>query len=334
MLKYTIKRLLLLIPVLLGVSMIVFLVLRLFTPDPAATILGQHATQDAIQKLDIKLGFNLPLYTQYWRYLVGILHGDLGTSLMSSTAVTKELFNRFPATVELALSATIFSSVAGVLIGVVSAVRKNSLVDHASMVGALIGVSMPIFWLGILLIILFSSTLHWLPTFGRAATGMAPAKITGLYLIDSLITGNFAAFWDSFKHLILPTVALGLASTAIVARMTRSSMLESLGQDYIRTARAKGLSGTRVNYRHALRNALIPIVTVIGLQLGALLGGAVLTETVFAWGGIGSYIVKSIIASDYPVIQGAVLLIAFVFVLVNLLVDLLYALLDPRIKYS
>jgi len=217
---------------------------------------------------------------------------------------------------------------------VVSAVRQNSIFDYGAMVAALLGVSMPIFWLGLMMIILFSVTLGWLPASGRIAIGFKPEDITGLYLVDSLLTGDMESFWNAFKHLVMPAIALGAYSTAIIARMTRATMLETIRQDYVRTARAKGLREPVVVVKHALRNALIPIVTVIGLQMGALLGGAVLTETVFSWPGIGSYIVDGIMVSDYPRVQGAVLLIATIFVLVNLIVDVLYCYLDPRIQHN
>jgi len=258
----------------------------------------------------------------------------LGTSFYTKMPVVKEIFSRFPATIELAVVAIMLASIFGILIGVVSAVKKNSIFDNAGMLLALVGVSMPIFWLGILLIIFFSGTLHWLPSSGRINPMLQPGSVTGFYLIDSLIEGNMDAFVDTLRHLVLPATALAMYSMAIIARMTRSSMLETLQQDYIRTARAKGVSEGRVIRKHALRNGLIPIVTVIGLQLGSLLGGAVLTETVFSWPGIGSYTVACILKSDFPVVQGVVLLIAFIFVLVNLLVDVIYAFLDPRIKYS
>jgi len=332
--RYIIKRLLLLVPVLVGVSVIVFAVMHLFITDPTANILGQHATEKQMADLREKLGLNDPLPVQYWNYLKAAARGDLGTSLFTRAKVTNELLSRFPATAELALCAIVFATFFGVLVGLVSAVKKNSIFDYVGMVGALAGVSMPIFWLGIMLIILFGVILGWLPVSGRIDILMNPPRITGFLLIDTLATGNFAMFLDALRHLILPTVTLGAYSTAIIARMTRSTVLDTLDQDYIRTAWAKGLGERVVILRHALRNALIPVVTVIGLQLGGLLGGAVLTESVYAWPGIGKYTVDSIIKSDYPVVQGAVLLVAFVFVLVNLLVDIVYAFLDPRIKYS
>lgn len=334
MLKYIIKRLLLLIPVLFGVSVMVFLVMHVFTQDPTSIILGQHATTDQIAKLRHELGLNNPLYVQYWDFLKGILHGNLGNSLITRTAVTDEIMARFPATIELALVAILFAAVVGVIIGIISAVKQNSIMDYASMVFALIGVSMPIFWLGLILIVIFSVGLHWLPVSGRIDIGLEPKNITGMYLLDSLLTGNMESFKSALQHLILPAVALGSYSMAIIARMTRSTMLEIIRHDYIRTARAKGLFEKVVILKHALRNALIPVVTVIGLQLGSLLGGAVLTETVFSWPGVGSYTVDAILKSDYQVVQGSVMLLACIFVLVNLIVDLLYGQLDPRIKYS
>lgn len=334
MLKYILKRLMLLLPVILGVSILVFLVMHVFTTDPASIILGQHATAEQVANLREELGLNKPLYVQYFNFIGGVFKGSLGNSLITKTSVTGEILARFPATIELALAAIIIASVVGVIIGVISAVKQNSIVDYLSMVGALLGVSMPIFWLGLMLIVLFSVKLHWLPVSGRIQIGMEPVHVTGFYLLDSLITGNMAAFKSSLQHLALPAIALASYSTAIIARMTRSTMLEIVKQDYIRTARAKGLFEKVVILKHALRNALIPITTVIGLQLGSLLGGAVLTETVFSWPGVGSYTIDAILKSDYPVVQGAVMILAIVFVLVNLVVDLLYAYLDPRIKYS
>lgn len=334
MLKYIIKRILMLIPVLIGVSIIVFLIMRVFSPDPAPIVLGQHATQQTVEAWRQANGLNDPIYLQYFHYLKGALTGDLGTSYYTKTSVTKEIFTRFPATIELALVAIVLASLFGIIIGVISAVKKNSIFDNAGMLLALVGVSMPIFWLGILLIILFSGVLHWLPSNGRIDPLLQPIRVTGFYLVDSLITGNMDSFKDALRHIILPASALAMYSMAIITRMTRSSMLDTLQQDYIRTARAKGIDESRVIVRHALRNGLIPIITVIGLQLGSLLGGAVLTETVFSWPGIGAYTVACILKSDFPVVQGVVLLVATIFVLMNLLVDVIYGFLDPRIKYS
>lgn len=334
MLKYIVKRILLLIPVLIGVSIIVFLIMRVFSPDPAPIVLGQHATIEAADQWREANGLNAPIYLQYINFIKGAVTGDFGMSYYTKTPVINEIFSRFPATIELAIAAIIFASIIGILLGIVSAVKKNSIVDNAGMVLALIGVSMPIFWLGILLIILFAGVLHILPSGGRIDPLLQPTGGTGLYLIDTLLMGDFEAFIDALKHIILPALALGMYSMAIIARMTRSSMLETLGQDYIRTARAKGVREYRVIKHHALRNALIPVTTVIGLQLGSLLGGAVLTETVFSWPGIGNFTVQAIMKSDFPIVQGVVLLIACIFVFINLLVDIIYAFIDPRIKFT
>lgn len=334
MLKYIIKRLLLLIPVLVGVSILTFFVMHVFTTDPATIILGQHATTEQVEELREELGFNDSLLKQYWSFLKGVLHGDLGDSLITKTSVIKEIMARFPATIELTLFAIVIASVFGILMGITSAIHQNSSLDYVSMTISLIGVSMPIFWLGLIFIVIFSVNLGWLPVAGRITLGLEPKHITGLYILDSILTGDKAAFVSSIRHIILPSVALAMYSMAVIARMTRSTMLEVIRQDYIRTARAKGLFEKVVIRIHALRNALIPIITVIGLQLGTLLGGAVLTETVFSWPGVGSYTVTSILKSDFPVVQGTVLMMAIIFVVVNLIVDLLYAVLDPRIKYS
>lgn len=334
MAKYILKRMLMLIPVLLGVSIIIFGIMRVFSPDPAPIVLGQHATQEAIVEWREANGLNEPIVVQYVNYMKGVLTGDFGNSYYTKTPVAKEIFSRFPATVELAICAIIIATIFGILLGVISAVKKNSWLDHISMVTALIGVSIPIFWLGILLIIIFAGNLGWLPAQGRIDTLLRPGNHTGFYLIDSLIEGNMESFVSALKHLVLPSVALAMYSMAIIARMTRSTMLDTLSQDYIRTARAKGIKEGQVIRKHALANALIPIVTVIGIQLGYLMGGAVLTESVFAWPGIGKYTVEAILKSDFPVVQGVVLLIAFIFVIMNLVVDIIYAFLDPRIKYS
>ena len=323
-----------LIPVLLGVSIIVFLIMRVFSPDPAPIVLGQHATIEASNQWREANGLNGPIYLQFFNYLKGALTGDLGNSYYTKTPVTQEIFSRFPATIELAVVAIILASLFGILIGVISAVKKNSIFDNGGRILALVGVSMPIFWLGLLLIIFFSGTLHWLPSNGQINPILKPETVTGFNIIDCIVTNNMDALKDSLRHLIMPALALSMYSLAIITRITRSSMLECMGQDYIRTAKAKGLSESRVIKKHALRNAMNPIVTIIGLQFGSLLGGAVLTETVFSWPGIGAYTVNCVMKSDFPVVQGVVLLIACVYVLMNLAVDIVYAFLDPRIKYS
>lgn len=323
-----------LIPVLFGVSLIVFFLMRVCAPDPAPIVLGQHATQESMNAWREANGLNDPIVVQYIDFIKGALTGDLGTSYFTKAPVTEEIMARFPATVELALVAIVLASLLGVSVGVISAVKKNSIFDNGGMLLSLVGVSVPIFWLGIMLIILFSGTMHWLPSSGRIDPALRPDTITGFMLIDCLLQGDTEAFTDALRHMILPAITLSLYSMAIIARMTRSSMLDTLKQDYIRTAKAKGISDSKVDTKHALRNAMMPIVTVIGLQLGSLLGGAVLTESVYSWPGLGNYTVQCIMKSDFPVIQGVVLLIAVIFVLMNLLVDVLYAFLDPRIKYA
>ncbi len=334
MIKYIIKRLLMLIPVLIGVSIIVFFLLRVCAPDPAPVVLGQHATEQSMQEWRDANGLNDNIIIQYWNFIKGAVTGDFGESYYTNNSVLNEIGSRFPATIEIAIFAIIVATVFGILIGVVAAVKKNSIIDNASMVLSLVGVSIPIFWLGILFIILFVKILGWLPASGRIDAMLRPEGGTGFYLIDTLVQGDFEAFKNALWHLILPGVTLALYTLAIISRMTRSSMLDALNQDYIRTARSKGISEGKVVIKHGLRNALMPIVTVIGLQFGALLGGAVLTETVFAWPGIGSYTVECITKSDFPVIQAVVLIIATIFVLMNLIVDIIYAFLDPRIKYG
>ncbi len=334
MVKYTIKRILMLIPVLLGVSLVVFLIMRVFSPDPAPVVLGEHASTQAMQAWREAHGLNEPIWLQFIDFLKNAVTGNFGVSYYTNQPVSNEIMSRFPATVELAICAIIFASVFGVLLGVVAAVHKNTFADYASTLVALAGISMPIFWLGILLILLFTGTLHLLPSTGRIDPMLQPTGGTGLYLWDTLTSGDFEAFGNAVQHLIMPTLALSLYSMAIITRMTRSSMLDTLNQDYIRTARAKGITRRRVIRHHALRNAMIPITTVIGLQFGSLLGGAVLTETVFAWPGIGKYTVECIQKSDFPVVQAVVLIIATIYVIINLIVDLIYAFLDPRIKYS
>jgi peptide/nickel transport system permease protein len=314
--RFLVRRLLLLVPVLIGVSVIVFLVLHMAPGDPAEIMLGPQATQEDRLRLRAELGLDDPLVTQYGRWLGHVLRGDLGRSLWMRRPVLGEVLVRLQATLILTGTALLLSSIGGVTLGVLSATRPNSLLDRASAVASLFGASMPVFWLGIVLMVIFSLTLGWLP-----ASGMY-APYGGGDLGDLL------------SHLVLPALTLAAASVTIVARLTRSAMLEVLGQDYIRTARAKGLVERRVVVRHALKNALVPIVTVVGVQAGYLLGGAVLTETVFAWPGVGTLMVQGILARDIPLVQGCVLVVALTFVLVNLAVDVLYAWLDPRIRFD
>ncbi|WP_122644162.1 ABC transporter permease [Luxibacter massiliensis] len=330
--KYIIKRLLMLIPVLLGVSIIVFTITHVFSPDPAAVVLGQHATEESMEAWREANGLTGSVISQFGHYILGVLQGDLGTSYYTKVPVTEELASRFPATIELAVIAIILASIFGVLLGVLSAVKKNSALDNAGRIISLVGVSVPIFWLGVIMIIIFSGTLHWLPSGGQIDPLLKPARVTGFNLLDCIIAGNGAAVVDSLKHIIMPALALCMYALAIITRITRTSMLDSMKQDYVRTAKAKGLSEGKVLKKHVLRNSLNPVVTIIGLQFGSLLGGAVLTEKVFSWPGIGSYIVDCVQKSDFPVIQGAVLLTATIFVVVNLVVDIVYTFLDPRIK--
>lgn len=332
MLKYIIKRILQVIPVLLGVTIIIFFITRVLAADPAPVVLGEHATQEAMAQWRADYGLDQPLWRQYIDFVVNALHGDLGTSYYTHTPVTQEILSRFPATAELAVCAIIVAAVIGIALGVMAAVHRNKLADNASMVVALVGISMPIFWSGILLILFFSAYLHILPSSGRIDPLLQPTGGTGFFIIDTIASGDFEALGNTLQHLVLPTLALSLYSMAIITRMTRSSMVETLNADYIRTARAKGLPKGKVTIKHALRNAMLPVTTVIGLQFGSLLGGALLTETVFAWPGIGKYTVDCVLKSDFPVVQGVVLLVAVIFVVINLIVDIIYAWLDPRIK--
>jgi len=334
MLSYTIRRLLSVIPVLIGMTIIVFAIVRAIPGDPAQVILGQRATADAIASLTKELGLDQPWYIQYFDYIKQLFSGDLGTSLRTKTPIMEEVWPYIAATLELTFVAMLLAVFIGVNAGIISAWFSNSWFDYLAMVLALIGVSMPIFWLGLMEQWAFSIQLGWLPTSGRENIRDPIDSITNLYLIDTLIQGNFGQFITAVKHLILPSFALATIPMAIIARMTRSTMLEVMKSDFIRTARAKGVSMFWVVYKHSLKNAFIPVLTVIGLQTGLLLGGAILTETIFAWPGIGRYLYDAINYRDYPVIQSGILLIATAFVVINLIVDLLYALVDPRIKYS
>jgi peptide/nickel transport system permease protein len=321
------------IPVLLGVSIVVFFMVRAIPGDPAQLLLGQQATEEQVQQVRQNMGLDKPVIVQYGIFLADAVRGDLGDSIVTGRPVTTELLARFPATLELTAFAMLVAILVGVPVGVISAVKQYSWLDKFTSVLALTGISMPIFWLAMILIVIFFVNLGWLPFPGRLSTGYAVTSITGLVLVDSLLTLNFAAFWDGLKHLILPAIALGTIPMAVIMRMTRSSMLEVMGEDYVRTARAKGVVPRRVIFKHALRNAMLPTVTVIGLQAGLLMGGAVITETIFSWPGVGQIAYDSVNRRDYAMIQGVVLYGATLFVLVNLLVDVLYAVLDPRVRY-
>lgn len=306
---------------------------RAIPGDPAQILLGQAATPGQVAEVRTRLGLDQPLFVQYFLFIRDALTGDLGDSLVVGQPVTTVLLDRFPATLELTLAALLFAVAVGVPVGVIAAVRQYSLLDKITSVVALTGVSMPVFWLALVLIVVFTVRLDWLPFPGRVGGDVSFTSYTGLYLLDTLITLNFAAFWDVLRHLILPALALGTIPMAVITRMTRSSMLEVMNEDYVRTARAKGVVPWRVVFRHALRNAMLPTITVIGLQFGLLMGGAILTETIFGWPGVGQIAIESVNRRDYAMIQGVVLYGATFFVLVNLLVDVLYAVLDPRVRY-
>ena len=334
MLRFVARRLLLLVPILLGVSILLFLWIRALPGGPAESLLGERATPEAVEQIERIYGLDRPIYVQYVKYLEKLVTGDLGTSIASRRPVTEEIGRRFPATIELALAAMVFAIVLGVPLGFVAAKRYGGVVDHASLVTSLIGISIPIFFLAILLKYLFAVKLGWLPTIGRQDVLISADHPTGFYVLDGIVTLNFEAAWDASLHLILPAIALGSIPLAIVARITRAAVLDVQNEDYVRTARAKGVSSRIVDRRHVFRNAMLPVVTIIGLQTGLLLSGAILTERVFALPGMGSWLADSIGDRDYPVLQGGILFVALVFVIVNLFVDISYGLLDPRIRVS
>jgi peptide/nickel transport system permease protein len=333
MVSYTVRRIGLLIPVLIGMTLVVFSIIRAIPGNPAQVILGQRATQEAIEKLTQQLGLDQPWYIQYFDYVGGLLTGDLGQSIRTGAQISQEMTPYLAATMELTIFAMIIAIVVGINAGIISAWFRNSWFDYTAMVIALVGVSMPIFWLGLMEQYVFSIQLGWLPTTGREEIRNPIDSITNLYLLDTLLHGRFDQFIEVLKHILLPGIALATIPMAIIARITRSTMIEAMESDFIRTARAKGLHMFWVVYKHALKNAIIPILTIIGLQTGLLLGGAILTETIFGWPGMGRYIFDAISYRDYPVIQSGILIIATIFVFINLIVDLLYAAIDPRIKY-
>jgi peptide/nickel transport system permease protein len=334
MLRFVVRRLLLLVPILIGLSILVFLWIRALPGSPATALLGERATAEQIEAINEQYGLNDPIYEQYWAYLKNLLAFDFGDSVTSRRPVADEFLQRFPATIELAIGAMLFSIFVGIPLGFLAAKRYGSLFDHFSLFASLLGISIPIFVLAIILKYIFAVQLGWLPTVGRISVLIDLEHPTNFYVLDAIIAGDWAALWDVIKHLILPAIALGSIPLAIIARITRAAVLDVQNEDYVRTARAKGLSPRTVDGRHILRNAMLPIATIIGLQTGLLLSGAVLTETVFAWPGIGTWLVEAIEARNYPVLQGGILFIAFVFVLVNLLVDISYGLLNPRIPLS
>jgi peptide/nickel transport system permease protein len=328
-----IRRLLWLGLVVLGVSLITFVVSHLIPGDPARLIAGERASDEIVATIRQHLGLDRPLYVQYWRYLSGLAHGDLGTSIRTSRPVLEDLKAFFPATLELATFALVLATLLGIPLGILSAVYRNKVVDHVVRTLSVIGISTPAFWLGLLLIILFYAKLGWLPGGGRLPEGLdPPAQITGFYLIDALLTGNRPVLVKGLEHILLPGFTLGFVHLGVVARQIRSAMLEQLGEDHVRTSRANGLPKWTVVLRHALPNALIPSVTVLGLAMGDLLYGAVLTETVFSWPGMGAYVVNSIQALDFPAVMGFAVVVSFAYVVLNLIVDLVYMVIDPRIS--
>lgn len=334
MLKFFITRIGLVVPTFVGVTLLTFALIKLVPGDPIELLVGERGIDPARHaKLRAELGLDQPLLSQYGVYISDVLSGDLGRSIVTKTPVLEEFIALFPATVELSVCAILFAVAVGLPVGILAAMRRGSVFDYATMGLSLTGYSMPIFWWALLLILFFSVHLGWTPVSGRLSVMYYVDPVTGFMLIDTLLSDEPKAFWSAIRHLILPTIALGTIPLAIIARMTRSSMLEVLGEDYIRTARAKGLPPARVIGLHALRNALIPVVTVIGLAVGVLFAGAILTETIFSWPGVGKWLVESVRRRDYPVLQGGVLLVASVVMAVNLIVDLLYGLINPRIRH-
>ncbi|MFC9711485.1 ABC transporter permease [Paenibacillus sp. NPDC056933] len=336
MFAYTLRRLLQMIPALIGIVVITFILSRVLPGDPAIVMAGEQATDDVIAKIRMDMGLDKPLIVQFFSYVGQLLQGNLGFAYHTGHTVLSDFGTRFPATIELTLASVIIAICVAIPVGIIAATRKESFVDHISRVFSLIGACVPIFWLGLLFIYIFYSILGWAPApMGRISGDLnPPTHITGLYVVDSLMTGDMVALKSSLAHLLLPAICLSTGTMAIVARMTRSSMLEVIGQDYVRTARAKGLSETAVVGKHSLINALIPTLTVLGLQFGGLLGGAVITETIFSWPGVGGYVTDSILAADYAPIQAFTLVSAILFSFINLAVDLVYGLIDPRIRYE
>ena len=334
MFRFALTRLSLIIPTFFGMTLLAFFLIRLVPGDPIETLAGERGIDAARHaKLLTEYGLDQPVIVQYGIYIGRVLHGDLGKSLITQEPVLSEFASLFPATIELAICAILFALIIGIPAGILAAVKRNSWLDHGVMGVSLAGYSMPIFWWGLLLILLFSVQLDLTPVSGRIAVDYFFDSVTGFMLIDSLWSGQKGAFMSAASHLILPTIVLGTNPLAVIARMTRSAMLEVLGEDFIRTARAKGLSNFRVVAVHGLRNALIPVITVIGLQVGVLFTGAILTETIFSWPGVGKWLIEAISRRDYPVLQGGMLLLGVVVMTVNLLVDLSYGIINPRIRH-
>ena len=334
MLRYLVRRLLLLVPILLGVSLLIFFWIRALPGSPAESLLGERATPALVQAYRHRYGLDQPVYKQYWDYLKTTAQGDLGVSVASRRTITSEIKARFPATVELAVAAMLFAVAVGVPLGFLAAKRHGGIFDNLSLVASLLGISIPIFFLAIILKYIFAIRLGWLPSVGRISVLINAKHPTNFYILDAIIQGQWSVLWDVIKHLILPAIALGSIPLAVIARITRAAVLDVQNEDYVRTARSKGLPPYTVDRRHVLRNALLPVSTIIGLQTGLLLSGAVLTETVFAYPGMGSWLRDAIFNRDYPALQGGILFLALVFVVVNLVVDLSYAVINPRIRYS
>jgi len=332
MLRFVVRRLLLLVPILFGLSVLVFLWVRALPGSPAAALLGERATPEAVARIEKIYGLDRPLIVQYGSFMKRAVQLDFGASVQTNQPVTEELARRFPATIELALAAMIFAVGLGIPLGYLAARRYGTWMDHTSVAGSLIGITIPVFFLGFILKYVFAVKLGWLPSSGRQDVRMTSEHPTGFYILDGLITGNFQAAWDAVKHLVLPGIALGTIPLAILTRITRASVLDVVHEDYVRTAEAKGLFKRTVTRRHVLRNAMLPVATIIGLQAGLLLSGAILTERVFAFPGIGTFVYTAIGARDYAVLQGFILVIAVVYVVVNLLVDISYGLIDPRVR--
>jgi dipeptide transport system permease protein len=335
MFSFIARRVGLLIPTFFGITLLTFALIRMIPGDPVEVMMGERKVDPEMHAQAMeRLGLNKPLYMQYLDYIGNLAQGDLGESLRTRTSVWKEFTTLFPATLELAFAALIIAGTLGVLAGVVAALKRGSLFDHGVMGISLVGYSMPIFWWGLILIMFFSVGLGWTPVSGRIDLLYDVPPVTGFMLIDTLLSEEEGAFLDALHHMILPAIVLATIPLAVIARMTRSAMLEVLREDYVRTARAKGLSPNRVVFVHGLRNALIPVLTVFGLQIGTLLAGAVLTETIFSWPGIGKWLIESIGARDYPVVQNGILLVACLVILVNFTVDILYGLANPRIRHQ
>lgn len=335
MITFLLRKLGVLIPTFFGVTLVAFVFIRLLPGDPVLLMAGERGMSDERHaQLMQEFGFDKPVWEQYFTYIGDVVQGDLGKSIITKKPVAREFFSLFPATIELSLCAIIIAVFIGLPAGMIAATRRGSVFDHTVMAGALTGYSMPIFWWGLLMIIFFSGMLGWTPVSGRISLLYYFEPVTGFMLVDSLMSGQKGAFSSALSHLILPAIVLGTIPLAVIARQTRSAMLEVLGEDYVRTAKAKGLGPGRVIGLHALRNAMIPVITVIGLQVGVLFAGAILTETIFSWPGIGKWMVDSISRRDYPSVQGGLLLIAAVVMLVNLVVDLLYGLINPQIRHT